>query len=145
MIRWRFLRFALAAACGSLPANAADELPARYSCTFENGLSWSYDSGAFKSAPPSKLTFDISDVDLEGQAASLIVDGKKSGKFRIVRALNANHFLEVANEGFLNLTTVYDLDASTGLYPAVHSRHFGILGQPVFGQYAGTCKAELAK
>ena len=145
MFHWRFLTLALAAACCPLPASAADELPARFSCTFENGLSWSYDGGAFKSAQPSKLTFDISNINLEEQAASLIVDGKQSGKFRIVRALNANHFLEVANEGFLNLTTVYDLDTATGLYPAVHSRHFGILGQPVFGQYAGTCKAELAK
>lgn len=145
MIKWRFLTLAMATAFGLLPAHAADELPAGFTCTFENGLSWSYDGGAFKSAAPSKLTFDIGGVDLEGQAASLIVDGKQSGKFRIVRALNANHFLEVANEGFLNLTTVYDLDAATGLYPAVHSRHFGILGQPVFGQYAGTCKAALAK
>jgi hypothetical protein len=46
------------------------------------------------------------------------------------------------NEGFLNLTTVYDKDAATGTYPAVHSRHFGLMGQPVFAQYAGTCKAE---
>ena len=60
----------------------------------------------------------------------------------LVRALNANSFLEVANEGFLNLTTVYDRDATSGTYPAVHSRHFGIIGQPVFGQYAGTCKAK---
>ena len=58
---------------------------------------------------------------------------------KIVRAINANHFLEVMNEGFLNLTTVYDKDATTGAYPAVHSRHFGLMGQPVFAQYAGTC------
>jgi len=56
-----------------------------------------------------------------------------------VRALNANHFLEVANEGFLNLTTVYDKDPTTGTHPAVHSRHLGVLGEPVFAQYAGFC------
>ncbi len=54
--------------------------------------------------------------------------------------MNANHFLEVVNEGFLNLTTVYDKDPKTGLHPAVHSRHLGLVGQPVFGQYTGTCK-----
>jgi len=59
-----------------------------------------------------------------------------------VRALNANSFLEVANEGFLNLTTVYDRDSTSGTYPAVHSRHFGILGQPIFAQYAGSCTAK---
>jgi hypothetical protein len=60
----------------------------------------------------------------------------------VVRAINANHYLEVVNEGFLNLTTVYDKDEKTGKYPAVHSRHFGILGQPVFGQYTGFCSDE---
>jgi hypothetical protein len=88
------------------------------------------------------LTFEIGNINLEGQSADLIVDGKQSGKFRIVRALNANHYLEVANEGFLNLTTVYDLDPTSKTYPAVHSRHFGILGQPVFAQYAGSCSSK---
>ncbi len=59
-----------------------------------------------------------------------------------MRAINANHFIEAVNEGFLNLTTIYDKDPATGLYPAVHSRHFGILGQPVFGQYTGSCRPE---
>jgi hypothetical protein len=127
------------------PVLAADELPAHFVCTFETGTSWSYDAGKFQSAPPAKLAFEIGNINLEGQSADLIADGRQSGKFRIVRALNANHFLEVANEGFLNLTTIYDLDAATGVHPAVHSRHFGILGQPVFAQYAGTCAPKAAK
>jgi hypothetical protein len=139
------LAVALAFFPALLPARAADELPAHFVCTFETGTSWSYDAGKFQSAPPSKLAFEIGNINLEGQAADLIVDGRQSGKFRIVRALNANHFLEVANEGFLNLTTIYDLDATTGAHPAVHSRHFGILGQPVFAQYAGTCGPKAAK
>ena len=67
---------------------------------------------------------------------------RKPASLKIVRAINANHFLEVVNEGFLNLTTVYDKDATSGTYPAVHSRHFGVLGQPVVAQYAGTCTAK---
>lgn len=126
-------------------ARAGDEAPSHLACTFEAGTSWSYDAGVFKSAPPSKLAFEIAGINLEGQSADLIMNGVTSGKFRIVRALNANHFLEVANEGFLNLTTVYDLDPATNAYPAVHSRHFGILGQPVFAQYAGTCTAKADK
>ena len=69
----------------------------------------------------------------------LILGGRASSTLRAVRALNANHFLEVANEGFWNITTIYDRDPATGKYPAVHSRHFGLFGQPVFAQYAGTC------
>ncbi len=81
------------------------------------------------------------DIDVEKQTAVLIKKkGAKGRQMRIVRAINANHFLEVVNEGFLNLTTIYDLDPATQGYPAVHSRHFGVLGQPLFAQYAGTCK-----
>lgn len=124
-------------------AYAADEpAPAALTCSFEKGNSWSYDKGAYKSVAPSTLTFEINDIDLDKQSAVLVTDEKQIGALRVVRALNANSFLEVANEGFLNLTTVYDLDAAAGSYPAVHSRHFGILGQPIFAQYAGSCKAK---
>ena len=41
----------------------------------------------------------------------------KPGTLKIVRAINANHFLEVVNEGFLNLTTIYDKDAAKRQLP----------------------------
>lgn len=123
-------------------AIAADTAPVPLKCTFETGNSWSYDNSKFASKPSSKIEFEITTINLEAQTATLIVDDKESGALKIVRALNANSFLEVANEGFLNITTVYDADPANGLYPAVHSRHFGILGQPVFAQYAGTCAAK---
>jgi hypothetical protein len=123
-------------------ARAEDE-PKHFICSFSTGNSWSYDGGSFKSEASAPLTFEITDIDLDGQSARLITDGRdKPGMLKIVRAINANHFLEVMNEGFLNLTTVYDKDAATGNYPAVHSRHFGLMGQPVFAQYAGTCKSK---
>lgn len=116
-----------------------DATPKGFVCTFPAGLSWSFDAGKFKSETASPLAFDISDIDLGKQTANLSMDGKPGGALRIVRALNANSFLEVANEGFLNLTTIYDRDAASGVYPAVHSRHFGVLGAPMFAQYQGTC------
>lgn len=128
-----------AAIAGEGPTPAPGDGPVHVFCTFEQGHSWSYDAGKFQSAAPSKLSFEIAAIDLDGQSARLVMDGKPSGTLRVVRALNANHFLEVANEGFLNLTTIYDFDPTTSSYPAVHSRHFGILGQPVFGQYVGAC------
>jgi hypothetical protein len=110
---------------------------------FESGASGSYEGGTFASKAPSPLTFTISEIDLEKQSATLTAaPDAKPGKLSVVRAINANHFLEVVTEGFLNLTTVYDKDAAAGKYPAVHSRHFGLLGQPVFGQYTGFCSAE---
>lgn len=119
----------------------ADVPPKALVCTFSNGTSVTYETGNFTSRTASALSFSITKIDLEGQSAALTAgDGTQTVTVRIVRAVNANHFLEVVNEGFLNLTTVYDKDPKTGLFPAVHSRHLGVLGQPVFGQYTGTCK-----
>ncbi|HXE02310.1 MAG TPA: hypothetical protein VN623_10205 [Hyphomicrobium sp.] len=120
----------------------AGEWPTHFACDFNQGHSWSYEGGKFKSAPPADLAFEISNIDLDKQSASLILGGQTSNTLKVVRALNANTFIEVANEGFLNLTTVYDRDAATGKYPAVHSRHFGLFGQPMFAQYEGNCTAK---
>jgi hypothetical protein len=143
MLKSPFARLAVAAGLAVLPvlgasARAADEGPKAFSCRFADGHAWTVEKGKFKSEAPAALAFDISDINLEAQSATLTSAGAK-GTVRIVRALNANHFLEVANEGFLNLTTIYDLDPASGTYPAVHSRHFGVMGQPIFAQYAGQC------
>ena len=122
---------------------AAEDGPRNLVCTFENGASWSYEDGAFKSTTPQPLSFRIGDIDLEEQTAALRLKPEdEGGKLSVVRAINANHFIEAVTEGFLNLTTVYDLDQQTGQHPAVHSRHFGLIGQPVFGQYTGFCRPE---
>jgi hypothetical protein len=129
------------ASAGAARSEGDDKGPARLACTFSAGTSTSYDGGAFSSKPASPLSFSLAKIDLEGQSAELMAGADaRPLTVRIVRAINANHFLEVVNEGFLNLTTIYDKDSKTGTYPAVHSRHLGILGQPVFGQYSGTCK-----
>lgn len=134
---------AIVLALNVVPATAEDDLPARFACDFKIGSSWSLNDGNFQSKPTAPLSFAISKIDLEAQSAELVTgQGGAPGKLRVVRAINANHYLEVVNEGFLNLTTIYDKDAKSGLYPAVHSRHFGFLGQPDFAQYAGTCKGE---
>ena len=133
---------ALIVGAASSPSRAEEPTPAHFACAFSTGYSWTYDSGKFRSEPPKDLKFEIGQIDLDKQAATLILDGKSSNALKIVRALNANTFLEVANEGFLNITTIYDRDPATGAYPAVHSRHFGLFGQPMFAQYAGTCTAK---
>jgi hypothetical protein len=136
----------LAVAAAVTGANAEDappDAPKGYTCTFTAGTAWTFDNGTFKSKTPEPLTLSIANIDLDRQTAQLVPEpGKPPGALKVVRAINANHFLEVVNEGFLNLTTIYDMDTASGTYPAVHSRHFGVLGQPVVGQYAGTCTAK---
>lgn len=131
--------FAMTPAAGA----RAENEPAGYVCTFEKGTSSTFDNGAFKDKTPAPMRFTIADVDLEKQSAKLLTGEAEAApsELKIVRAINANHFLEVVNEGFLNLTTVYDRNETSGTYPAVHSRHFGVLGQPVIAQYTGTCTA----
>lgn len=134
----------LSVAFAALVAGAAyaEGEPAGYVCNFEAGTAWTFEDGAFVKKASEPLQLAIADVDLEAQSAQLVAaKGGAPGQLKIVRAINANHFLEVVNEGFLNLTTIYDLDAKSGTYPAVHSRHFGVLGQPVVAQYAGSCSA----
>ena len=131
----------LAAGCGAAEAqDPSNGEPKGYMCTFDQGSVATYDKGAFRKDAAAALAFQLTDIDLDGQSAKLIASaGAAPGGVRVVRAINANHFLEVANEGFLNLTTIYDRDAATGAHPAIHSRHFGLLGQPVYTQYTGKC------
>lgn len=145
-MRDRFLRLAAKLglgtmlALGSTPLRAEEGDVSALACEFKAGNSWSYAKGDFESKTSSPLAFEIIGIDLEAQIARIKGTAEGQGSpLRIVRALNANHFLEVVNEGFLNLTTIYDKDPATGRRPAVHSRHFGVLGQPVFAQYTGTC------
>lgn len=129
-----------AAAAG---AGADDAMPKRLACSFGAGTVSIYNKGAFGNAQAEVLAFELADIDVEGQSAKIVARaGAPPGTVRIVRAVNANHFLEVANEGFLNLTTVYDRDPATGGHPAVHSRHLGLLGQPIYGQYTGSCRPD---
>lgn len=128
---------------GATQSWAADDNPKNLVCSFTGGESRTYEGGTFQSKPPNPLSFSIEDIDLEKQTATLrVTPDAKPGKLSVVRAINANHFLEVVNEGFLNLTTVYDKDETAGKYPAVHSRHGGVVGAPVFGQYTGFCTDE---
>ena len=118
---------------------AAEGLPGALTCTFDNGTSVTYGGGAYQAAPAKGLAFDIGAIDLDGQRAVLATDKGGKAELRVVRAVNANHFLEVVNEGFLNTTTVYDADPKRNAHPAVHSRHLGLLGEPVVAQYYGFC------
>ena len=116
----------------------ADE-PRAYSCAFSNGNAYSYGAGVFKPEKIGTIAFEIANINAEIQSADLVTPtGKRP--LRVVRAINALHFLEVVGEGFLNMTTIYDRDDVKGAAPAVHSRHFGVLGQPVVGQYLGFCR-----
>lgn len=112
-------------------------------CTFSTGTSGSYEKGTFKVETPKPISFEIAGINLDGQSAALVApEGGAGAKLAIARAVGANHFLEIAAEGYWNITTVYDTDPASGTHPAVHSRHLGVVGQPLFAQYTGTCRGK---
>ena len=79
--------------------------------------------------------------DAFGMISGFPLDGYvKAGRFRSPYGLRMDDHTVATREGFLNLTTVYDRDAATGAHPAVHSRRFGLLGQPVYAHYTGACQ-----
>ena len=136
-MRIRLISTAILLATAGAPVQAADPA-AGFACTFKIGSTLAYDKSKFRRAVAKPIAFEIANVDLDGQKAELVTTGGR-GPLRIVRALNANHYLEIVGEGFLNITTIYDRDAKAGNHPAVHSRHFGLFGEPVVAQYQGSC------
>jgi len=120
-------------------ATASDaELPAALVCEFKDGGAWAYERDAFAAKPASGFSLEIIDIDVNGQIARARRD-EAVATLKIVRALDAHSFIEVAVEGYLNVTTVYG-KTPTGVYPAAHSRHFAVLGEPLVSQYRGTCR-----
>ena len=123
-----------------LSATATAGEPKAFSCSFPAGLAHVYEKGQFATEQAAPISFGIEAIDTAAQTADLKMP-RGTGHLRIVQAVNAMHFLEVVTEGFLNVTTIYDKDETKGAYPAVHSRHFGLFGQPLVTQYQGFCQA----
>ncbi len=129
-------------ALATLPAaRAAADEPKAFACNFTTGVTHVYDKGRYVAEKAAPFAFGISAIDARAQTANIKTE-RGSGQLRVVQAVNAMHFLEIAAEGFLNVTTIYDKDEAKGAYPAVHSRHFAILGQPIVSQYQGFCEAK---
>jgi hypothetical protein len=129
----------LLCALGAWPGRASDG-PRSFACKFADGTTQVYENGAFAAEKAAPLSFGIAAIDSQAQTADLETE-RGTGSLKIVHAVNATHFLEVVTEGSLHITTVFDKDDTKGAYPAVHSRHFGLLGQPIVTQYHGFCVA----
>jgi hypothetical protein len=119
------------------PAQAADE-PTGFICTFKVGTAHAYEKGRFKRERASAITLQIANIADAAQSA-VIISGERRTPVRSIRGINVRHIIDVAGEGYMNLTTIYDRDAGAATYPAVHARHFGVLGQPIVSNYRGSC------
>lgn len=131
-----------AATCIAAAPAQAQEPPKAYACTFKSGSTLAYSKSVYNAKRAKPIAFEIVAIDLDGQKAELVSEGGGKGGLRVVRAVGANHYLEVVTEGYLNITTIYSKDERRKAYPAVHSRHFGLLGEPIVAQYTGFCTAK---
>ena len=122
----------------STAAEADPRPPTAFTCVFKQGAVWSFEKGTFRPQEVSRLQVEIVRIDREKQTAEIKSEGGTS-PLRIVLSLNGVHFIEAGVDGFLNVTTVYQREGATGMWPAAHSRHFGVLGQPLVSQYLGQC------
>ncbi len=134
----RFASLAVLALAIGLPAVASAQDPKTFECTFKAGNAHTYDKGRFVSERARTVAFKLTAIDAEKQTGQLEAP-RGTAQVRVVRAVNALHFIEIVGEGFMNVTTVYDRDERRKAHPAVHSRHFGLLGQPIIAQYRGYC------
>jgi hypothetical protein len=134
------ISIALTALLAAAPVVFAEE-PKGFQCTFDVGIARIYEKGEFAQEKGAPLAFGIAAIDAQAQTADLTTE-RGIGSLKIVHAVNATHFLEVVTEGWLHITTVFDKDDAKGAYPAVHSRHFGLFGQPIVTQYQGFCQAK---
>ncbi len=129
------------AVLAAVRAGAADN-PVALECSFASGVTHVYDKGRFVEEKAEALSFGIVAINTQAQSAELLMPGGGTSVLKTALAVNAIHFLEVAAEGALNITTVYENDDAKGSHPAVHSRHFALLGQPIVSQYQGFCRAK---
>lgn len=138
------MRSVVAAVLGALILSAPMSHPsvaaggAVFDCNFPEGNSWRLDGGAFKPEPAGTLAFRIGLADPGAATARLLAAGGNAGELKVVEAIGARHFLEVAVEGYLNITTIYDA-AEGQPRPAVHSRHLSVAGMPLVSQFRGSC------
>jgi hypothetical protein len=122
------------------PGQATEE-PKAFECRFSRGVTHTYDKGRFVRQRAAALSFGIGAINAPAQTAELKTE-RGTGTLRMVLAVNATHFIEVVREGYLNITTIFDKDDAKGAFPAVHSRHLGLLGQPIVTHYQGFCEGK---
>jgi hypothetical protein len=108
-------------------------------CTFGDGDAFSFEEMGFAHASVKPLDLRISGVVPGADKAELKTDAG-TAPLKVVQALGARHFLEVAVEGYLVITTIYERAGADGAFAAVHSRHLAVIGEPFVAQYRGTCR-----
>ncbi|MBC7625278.1 MAG: hypothetical protein H7232_18075 [Aeromicrobium sp.] len=104
-------------------------------CDFNSGV---FHAGSEKTAITSdkfQLLYDA--IDARAGTARLI-GNLGASEVKVIERAGRLTFIEVTASGNVTLTTVYRTGAAAP-YPAIHSRHVGLLTEPWGSQMYGTC------
>jgi hypothetical protein len=115
--------------------------PKAFVCKFTQGVSARYDETEWSvKVLNEKLDLTFAGLNPQQGKAQLIGNSGASD-LRFWKGAWTWNFVEVTDTGNVMTTTVFD--ASNGKdFPAVHSRHTSVVGEPLPSQYRGICAAK---
>lgn len=112
--------------------------PKAFVCVFAGAQFSTFDAEWNVKANSDRLELTFAAIDAKNSRAQLI--GNQGAETVLVSVGDHTiNFLEITASGNQNLTTVFFKRAKSGLFPAVHSRHIAILGEPTVSHYRGYC------
>jgi hypothetical protein len=114
--------------------------PKAFVCKFTQGASARYDKAEWSvKVLNEKLELTFAGLNSQQGKAQLIGNAGASD-LRYWKGAWTWNFVEVTDTGNVMTTTVFDTSNGKD-FPAVHSRHTSVVGEPLPSQYRGTCSA----
>jgi hypothetical protein len=114
--------------------------PKAFVCKFTQGASARYDEAEWSvKVLNEKLDLTFAGLNPQQGKAQLIGNAGASD-LRFWKGAWTWNFVEVTDTGNVMTTTVFDTSNGKD-FPAVHSRHTSVVGEPLSSQYRGICSA----
>jgi len=115
--------------------------PKAFVCKFTQGAAARYDEAEWSvKMLNEKLDLTFAGLNSQQGKAQLIGNAGASD-VRFWKGAWTWNFVEVTDVGNVMTTTVFEASGGKD-YPAVHSRHTSVAGEPFPSQYRGTCSAK---
>ena len=114
--------------------------PKAFVCQFTQGISATYEASWAPRTLNEKMDLTFAGLDPQQGRAQMIGNAGASDVRFWMGAWTWN-FVEITDVGNVMTTTVFDSKDGKS-YPAVHSRHTSVAGEPFPSQYRGICSAK---
>jgi hypothetical protein len=129
----------IAALPGSLNAALSQSAVKAYVCDFTTGQTTSWNTNW--ASPESEAFASQTVFVFKEKSRAQMIGHSGAADVLVVSGDLSFHFLERTDTGNFTLTTVFADVERPGFFPAVHSRHMNIFGQPRISQLRGSCTA----